>query len=217
MSTANESMPYELSGQDLAALGVWLQLHPLPGSVESMKRRLLAIGSVMTALLAAATYGIWRRAADDREMAIVLGALAGFITFFLLVVIEEARPLLPWGRAAREARLAEAHQHQLALPVNRWRRGPRRLSVTPEGVVEVSGASCLQYDWSVVWAIARLPDHVLFLLSSEGGLVVPRRGFHSDEHFHEFGALAEQYRQQALTATAGLSGGPSVGVTRTQG
>ncbi len=40
-------------------------------------------------------------------------------------------------------------------------------------------------------------DHMIYMISSQRGVAVPRRAFISDEHFDDFGEAARRYRREA--------------------
>jgi hypothetical protein len=202
MSAANESMPHELNGCDLATLQVWLQRNP-PRPRGRWRKRVRGAGGwlLMAALLTWFIIHVSQSPPSSRMGEMITGGLIAVLGVALLNPLWGwVWELLPWASdAVARTRLAQPLTEMLSEPVNRWFTAPCRTIVAPEGITEASSQYSVQYSWSVVWCVVGLPDHALFLLGTQHGLVVPRRAFLSDEHFREFVSLAMQYRTQALS------------------
>jgi energy-coupling factor transporter transmembrane protein EcfT len=206
MSAANESMPFTIGAEDYAALTQWWLRHrPRQAVSWGMCAVLVFVQTFLTLVLFLALVGIYHIFFPSPVPFRLFGALAGVVWVSVLIgsLTEWWWPTL-FG--TYDVRLT-------AGPA-----GPMRFRVAPEGLVCMLEGSFHEYAWRVVSAFAATPAR-FFLVVDDRPVTVPRRAFVSDEHYREFAALAEQYRQQALTATPGPSdGAASAGdATRTQG
>jgi hypothetical protein len=114
--------------------------------------------------------------------------LCGFVAGVAAILL-----FLVWARVAR----VPSEKNFLALPTDQWQVGPWRVRITPEGFENTSALANSMYRWEVIWSMGQTHDYLVYMISSERGVVVPRRAFISDEHFDDFAESARRYRRQA--------------------
>ena len=90
-----------------------------------------------------------------------------------------------------------ARKKFLSGPSDRWQRGPWRVRISPEGIENISPLATAKYRWQVIWSIGQTEDHLIYMISSQRGVAIPRRAFISEKHFDDFAAAAKRYRRQA--------------------
>ena len=49
----------------------------------------------------------------------------------------------------------------------------------------------------VIWSMGQTEDYLIFMISSQRGVAVPRRAFISDEHFDDFAESARRYHRES--------------------
>jgi hypothetical protein len=192
MSAANESMPFTPDAKDYDATVVWWsRQHP-----RRWSERRVFIGRIIRAGL----FSLW--------MALAMvggGHLFGW-------------PPLPLWQFGAMASLMWLCLVSLEVLARRWpslfhprwsshfppdrdqanRKEPsRQIRVTPDGLASLLEGHYHEYAWGLVSSPDVTASHCFFTVD-DYPVAVPRRAFLSEEHFREFVALVEQYRQQAL-------------------
>jgi len=190
MSAANESMPFTPTPEDLAALtGWWMRHRPRPAREWGVTAVLVFLHACLSLVLFLALVGTYHIFFPYPAPFRLFAALAGIVLAgaTLGALIERRWPAL-FGTFDR---------HHADGPA-----GPRRFRVAPEGLICMLEGSFHEYAWRVVSPLTTTAAR-LFLTIDDRPVTIPRRAFVSDEHFREFAALAEQYRQQALAPAPG--------------
>jgi hypothetical protein len=116
-----------------------------------------------------------------------LGCLLVVSLFFALA----ARPLLQWSLKRKLNRGAYARQ-----------MGWRRLSISPEGLVDVTKHSRNEVKWAGVEKIALSGDYAFFYVTDVSAHILPRRPFASEEEFKQFVMEARRFRRAARESSA---------------
>ena len=70
--------------------------------------------------------------------------------------------------------------------------GPKQVSITEEGLREISPHHEAIYRWSVVQAVADTPKHIFILLDRAAGVIVPKTSFATPEDCKNFLAAVRQ-------------------------
>ncbi len=81
---------------------------------------------------------------------------------------------------------------------NRFLIGPRRLSITADGLTIHSEGFRDYLPWSGVIDLAVTDTHVFVYNGSINAQVVPKRAFQDEQHFQEFVQLAKRYYEAAV-------------------
>jgi hypothetical protein len=208
MSLENESGPFELLWGDFTALSKWLKKHPPPKNHQtrrkaqrgrrdmeddrSSKSRGSRAWSLIVWLLIALCCGLlYVTPQVSGPGYLVLGAaclVGGFVAGAMMMLA-----ILAWAKVFHP----QTEKTFLALPADQWQRGPWRVRISPEGIENISPHATAMYRWEVIWSMGQTEDHLIYMISSQRGVAVPRRAFISDEHFDDFADTAKRYRRQA--------------------
>lgn len=122
---------------------------------------------------------------------------------FWVIVVGIALALvivLPFFGRIQEWRLKNALQRMYGEGRNLLLIGPRRVGLTQQFLNNSSPYSQSVTRWSAIERIVVSNDAVYIYVSSVSSVVVPRRAFSSDEHFHTFARTAQEYHARALAA-----------------
>jgi hypothetical protein len=208
MSLDNESGPFELRWEDFTALSKWLKKHP-PAKNQGTRKQLrktsresqnnrpsifrgLRVRSFVVwlflGIMCVALY-LTSQGPSFFNMGLGVACLGvGFIVGALMIVA-----VLAWARVVH----VQNEKNFLTLPADEWQRGPWRVRIGPEGIENISSLATSTYRWEVIWSMGRTDDHLIYMITSQRGVAVPRRAFISDEHFDDFAESARRYRREA--------------------
>jgi hypothetical protein len=198
MSLESESGTFELRWEDAKAIASWLIKH------RRLKYRrsrvvwvlLWVIVTGIGVVMFQSRHGL---IPEDVESGIAMFAF-GFIAGAAVILIVSAR-----ARAARGL----TKKTFLTDPIDQWQRGPWRVRIGPVGIENISPLASSMYRWNVIRSMGQTDDHMIFMISSQRGVAVPRRAFISDQLFDDFADSAKRFRRDAMAILAAERAGPN--------
>jgi hypothetical protein len=120
---------------------------------------------------------------------------AGFVSGSVLVAMWIYRTL------ARRYLIRRNLQRLYAGGKNLSVVGQRRITITPEFVMCAAPLSQSVHRWAGVEKVRADQDGIYIFNTSLSAFVLPRRAFHSEQHFHDFAATAEKYLRQGWSSS----------------
>jgi hypothetical protein len=207
MSLENESGPFELRWEDFTALSRWLKNKPPPKNREALgpaqkghhtrkrlssaKNRRTRVGSALFFAFVAMLLALFIVSPSGKYTnwgLIGVWFIVGFLLGAFVILL-----LLAWAKVIHP----QTEKNFLTLPADEWQRGPWRVRISPDGIENTSPLATSMYRWEVIWSMGQTEDHLIYMISSQRGVAVPRRAFISDEHFDDFAESARRYRSEA--------------------
>lgn len=75
--------------------------------------------------------------------------------------------------------------------------GKHTMQVTPTQLIESTSVNQSYHQWTSVQQIQELPNHLLIILGSGRGYIIPKRSFSDSSEYRAFHEMARQFFQQS--------------------